>query len=242
MPTASKSKAVASFELLSENTALSSRRSSTDPTKIHHIRGDLARLSDGRLMSRTRSVDKAGNQLLSYGLYDPDQNRVEIGAAPDPVAALDRIADHLEQKQGLLTLSHRPEPGPEDRFIADYGPLGAAILEKLNLAPQVMPTFLFGPGLTRYPNQGIAGGAARVRELFFRHAVGNYGDSQFNATPLTIEERWCLGMLTAARQSDHAIQTGRGIVRSLHGDIELVSVLSPSRHTTLIFDRSRVEV
>ena len=223
---------MSTFQLLHESAIVSSSSNPVDPDKRTHIMGDVARLSDGRIMARTKRFDAAGNTLFSYGPWDADRQQAIVSPAPDPVAVLDKIADAIERKYGLHVLPHYPQPGAAERFMLDYPGLGAEILEKLKLTPPKPPVFRFDPGQTHYPKAGLAD----AREWFYQHVTTCYGEyGQSDPTPLSLEEQWTLNLLSIARQSDHAVQTGRGIIRSRFADIECVSVLSPSRRTTLIY-------
>ena len=195
--------------------------------------GELARLSDGRTMGRTWGFDQAGNPLFSYGEWDQEKKQATIIPTPDPVDAIQRIVEAVEGKFGLHTLPHNPEPTEEDRFLDQWPTVGA----KLGLSTTKPVTFLFDPGRVSYPKAGITD----VRTWFNKHVTGDHGIGQHDPTPLSLEEQFCLSMLPSSRQSDHAIHTGRGVIRSCYGDVGVVTILSPSRRTTLIWDKYSLE-
>jgi hypothetical protein len=222
------------FTFLEDNVVLHSKPDPSKPDKHKTTMGSLAQLSDGRVMGRATAYDAAGLPRFSYGEWDPVQKQADLIVAPDPVADFNRIAERLELRSGMHTLGHQPDPREADRFIAVWPEIGPVIVKKLGLATTKPVDFLFDPGRVVYPKKGLTD----VRTYFDKHVTGDYGDRQYDPTPLTTEELWLLGTLPTARQSDHAIQTGRGIIRSQYNSIEAITVLSPSRRTTLIFDRN----
>jgi hypothetical protein len=226
------------FQFLEDNVALRSQRNSSNPDKRKITTGSLAQLRNGQVMGRSVSYSAEGLPLFAYGEWDPVRKQADLIAAPDPVGDLDHIATRLEHRYGMHALPHQPAPCEADRFIAAWPEIGPVILKTLGLAPLKPVDFLFDPGRVTYPKSGLTD----VRTYFNKHVAGDYGDRQYDPTPFTPEDLWLLGTLPIARQSDHAIQTGRGIIRSRYGSIEAVSILSPRRRTTLIFDRRLLEV
>jgi hypothetical protein len=220
------------FEIIEHNVLLQTKRDPGNPDRKIHIHGDVARLGDGRLVGRAKSLDAAGNPQFAYGPWDSHARRAVLTPARDAVADVNKTFDAVNGKLGLHVLDHRAPLTPLERFCKEVGPDAVSIAQACGLALPVHPAPLFNPGRTVYQKQGID----NVRQYFTRHTTADYGNgAKWSSNVLTFEELWCIGMLPVARQNDHAIQTGRGMIRSVYGDVFATTVIGPNRRDTLIY-------
>jgi hypothetical protein len=226
------------FSVIETNVLLHERRNPADPDKLIKVYGDVARLGDGRLVGRSKSFDLAGNPLYAYGTWNAHARRAVLTPARDAVADLSKTFDAVNGKLGLHTLEHRAPLTSLERFCAEVGPDAVSIANACGLTLPVHPTPMFNAGVVRYQKKGID----NVRQYFSRHIQGDYGDgAKWNSNVLTFEDLWCIGMLPVARQNDHAIQTGRGMIRSVYGDVFATTVLGPNRRDTLIYSTKMMD-
>ena len=219
------------FEIIESAAALHVRPNPSDPDKKLTTYGMLARLSDGQVVGRSRAFDAAGNPRYSYSKWNAHVKRADLVPSPDPVEEIDRIADKCKTRWGLHVLEHRPAQTNVERFIDALGADGLAIAKSAGVSVPHHPSFLFHPGLVSYQRVGIDD----VRQYFTKHVTGDFGNHEFDPTPLTEEERFLIGMLPTSRQNDSAVQTGRGVIRSKYDHVHAVTVLGPNRRTTLIY-------
>jgi hypothetical protein len=232
------------FEIIEKNVILAVMRNPVNPEKKVTVRGDVARLGDGRLIGRSKSFDVVGNHLFSYGLWDPHARRAAMIPSRDTVADLTKIVERVEIKLGVHALSHKPPLTALEKFVAEVGPDGASMARAAGLTMPTHVSFLFDPGTVRYQKQGIA----NVRQIFERHVTGDWGgtggiggNGTWNSAFLTEEERWLIHSLPVGRQNDHCVQTGRGIIRSQYDDEFAVTIFSHSRRDTLLYSTKMMD-
>jgi hypothetical protein len=232
-----KSKIRTEFAILEDSAILKTETNSSDPDKKRFTCGSVAQLSDGRLMARSTTSDSAGNPLYHYGDWDDEKKQSDHTDSRDPIRDLDRTIAAFAHRFGTHVLDLNPPPSEAERFIIQWPEIGPTIVSKLGLKLPKRPVFLFSPGHVEYPKAGVD-----PREFFERHVTGDHGDQgKCDPTPLSAEEQFLIGLLPIARQNDHAIQSGRGLVRSRYGRYEAVTVMSPARRTTFVWNTQSLE-
>jgi hypothetical protein len=232
------------FEVIEHNVLLAVMRNPANPEKKLTVRGDVARLGDGRLMGRSTSIDSVGNKLHSYGIWEPHSRRAAMTPSRDVVADLSKIVEKIHIKLGVHVLSHKPPMTALEKFVAELGPDGASMARNAGLAMPTHINFLFDPGRVTYQKEGIR----NVRQAFERHVVGDWGgtggiggNGTWNSAVLSEEERWMIHALPVSRQNDFCVQTGRCLIRSQYDDVYALTVVGPSRRDTLLYSNKMLD-
>jgi hypothetical protein len=177
--------------------------------------GDVARLEDGRLFARWEAAGEGGPVTVCR----------EWREGEDPVTAYAPIPQdwwqfQREQKEKFAAGSHRAtlpdvlrdQDSEVARFVREW-PVVSSMLELT--APGDAPPALVDPSEIFYPRDCPM---PQWRDYMARHVAGDLGSygvvpAEPIADPSTI---WTIPLQPAAVQARHAIDTGRGVIRSRH--------------------------
>jgi hypothetical protein len=222
----------ATFAFISPNTCLESRPDSTDPVRRINTFGTIARLSDDRTVARVVNHDRAGVELCRYADWDSERGCLAgpWDGGEDWPGFVERKSEELAITVGVLPVPQR-EPTEIERFCGMWPEVAKA----LGLRAEAPPKPLFEIGRT-LSAKGVGSG-----ELLDRHAHGDFGIyGSFDPTPLTPEQLFLIGVLAPALANSHAIQTGKGTVRSAYAVspgrvVKIFTVLAGRDGKTLIF-------
>ena len=177
--------------------------------------GQVARISDGRMLGRSEVISRHGDALISLGPVDPATGKAELAQAKDWGGELEARLSAFSQKAGVYTFPDTPDPTEVERFVALWPKVSA----QLGLAVQVRPDPLFGKGSAWHaPKPGrteVAPPLAEFREYYERDVRGDFGvHGSFNPEPLTAEQIFVLPTLPIELQNRHTVLSSSGIVRS----------------------------
>jgi hypothetical protein len=183
------------------------------------VRGDLARLPDGRIFARYRDTLSDGSFAFGYAEFDLERDITT--PLPLPTDWAGRLAFRL-QEGGGPTFFHEltaPPRGENDKLCDEYPTLA----EQLGITRTPVPAALFSTGRIRYPkvlhrSAGLIPELGYWRGLISDHSQGHWGlAGEFqDVAPLTEVELWTADELPIAVQNALAVKTGLGAVRSYY--------------------------
>lgn len=179
------------------------------------ITGDVARLSDGRMVSRVRGVDADGETIFGFDEFNPDPNvRGDHGVMPyQNAAALNQELEILRCGPRVATLNPTEERQEFARLKAEY----PFLWKRLKLDEDfAQPIFATGEvSYPQLPKPPFTFALDWVRECVDRHASGDFGANGLaDTSTLTEEERWLSSSLPRARANVAAAQLRTGVVVS----------------------------
>jgi hypothetical protein len=221
-----------SFEILHENTVLSSKKSAADPDRKTVISGQVAKMSDGRLLTRSMKFDSFGNPQFSYGQWDQErQQATGFGSTREDAADFKAKWDKLEFTHGFHRLPPQAPPGEINRFCEAWPEVSAL----LGVRPAGPVQHLFASGPICYPK---VLNTATARKVFDLHISGDFGSYFYDPThKLTDEQVWLSGHKDTPIDIRNAcaIQSRQGVVTSNHDGVTVTTLLAGEHTKTLIF-------
>lgn len=175
------------------------------------VYGDVAQLSDGRLMARVAGKDIDGETIYAYEEWAADANaRTDFAAAPRRDA---QYFGHALTELGYAgTISQTDLRTELTRFGKEYPQLLALLdLEREHPAPKFDPGICSCPTRTNAPFWFDMG---RSRHILDQYASGDWGNWGVGDFSMTEEEAWLTNSLPRARANVVAILRRSGVVKA----------------------------
>jgi len=171
------------------------------------IRGDVARLADGRFFARWSHPGPAG-PVTWYAPWSALTDPTTAACTP-PVDYRQRIKETLGRWGEFNILAQSVDPTDLERFRKDY-PTVATMLG-LELSPT--PWRRFQPGPVRWQRGRFSD--ADIRVLIDAHSAGDWGVlGEYNEVQLSLEDEWTLHERPVDVQSSVAVDRNSGVVLS----------------------------
>jgi hypothetical protein len=169
------------FAIIERGVVLSDRRKAKrDPQRYSKpVVGDVARLSDGRLIARFVRAGSDGTPLWQYIPYDPEVD-VSTVYLPAPTDWGERLRSKTEQiRGGHHTLLERNEVLEVQRFRREFPSIAAlpGLSGQLEAVVPYQSSRLFEPGSVLYPiaTEGVSFNTEWWRHWVELHASGDWG-------------------------------------------------------------------
>lgn len=197
------------FKLLHRNIILQDRRRQEPINPAALVRGDVAQLSDGRIMARW-----SGGSFPWSEDHDVSRPLTQPGSTAEERidAELSRAGDtgygHLELTESDIVAEVR-------KFRATFPELAQAI--GVDEPDPPSSSWLFAPGKIRIPMTRSGEPPPDWRSYLERHLAGDWGlDGAFLGDPLSLDQVWTIDHQLPAVQNRMAIDRRTGVVRSRH--------------------------
>ena len=189
--------------------------------------GDVARLSDGRLLARSTEEKFAfcsatgrrrrDGELHTYWSFDFDPKvprRVIATGPPDLAPGMAATMERLAARSPLGIVGATAEDAEFAEFTGKYPRIAALLKIPSGREPPLRSRHGTMPGVVSSPDRRC-GVSPEWASALVSHISGDYGRiGRHDPTPLTQEEKWLLGLLPRARLNDAAIESGNGSVTS----------------------------
>jgi hypothetical protein len=180
----------------------------SDPDKDRRpqISGDVGQLDDGRLFARFELQGEGGTIVGCRPFTDGEDVRAIPRPAVEDIWAWQR--SRFESfRAGWHRWNRSGDPNERARFAEQWPGISAF----LGIIPEP-EHWLVDIGDVHYPRDFEL---PKWREYVDRHAVGNLGRfGEIPEEPVTTSQAWIITTLAAPIRARHAIDSGRGVIRS----------------------------